>query len=160
MGEFDMNVPSPNDESTDYDFTARPSTPLPNDEYDVLYSKYSFSMYRYIEMLQENNIYDTNPHADVMYIDLAWQAICKYLFCEYDDSAMLQRCSFAVAQLAYVYYYNDRVKREVMSGKSPVTQTTIGSHTVTFGSKKIELDSNGLTADVKASLPARKLRVF
>ena len=128
-------------------------------EYDEYYEKYQFPMNRFYKMLQENNI-DISEEAEAMYIDLAWTAICKYLWCDYDDSAMLKRCGFAVAQLAYVYYYNDRVKREVMSGKAPITQMSIGSNSVTFGNKKIELDNFGLTADVKAALPPRKLRVL
>ena len=110
--------------------------------------------------MSEDRAYDISEEAEAMYIDLAWTAICKYLWCDYDDSAMLKRCAFAVAQLAYVYYYNDRVKRETMSGKAPVTQMSVGSNSVTFGSKKIELDNFGLTADVKAALPPRKLRVL
>ena len=71
MGEyFDMGIVYPNGASTNYvltpdDDSVQPTTPLPDDEYDVLYAKYTFSMYRYVEMLQENGIYNTNPHADV-----------------------------------------------------------------------------------------------
>ena len=131
----------------------------PVSDFDEYIEKYRFADTNLNRMLMENEI-NLDEESSLMYLDLAWQAISKYLFCEYDDSAMLHRCSFAVAQLAYVYYYNDRVKRETMSGKAPVTQMSIGSNSVTFGSKTIELDSNGLTADVKAALPPRKLRVL
>lgn len=131
----------------------------PVSDYDEYYVKYEFAMNRFYKMLQENNI-DISEEAEAMYIDLAWTAICKYLWCDYDDSAMLKRCGFAVAQLAYIYYYNDKIKREVMSGETPITQMSQGSRSVTFGSKKIELDNYGLTADIKAALPVRKLRVL
>ena len=164
MGEyFDMGIVYPNGESTNYVLTPDDDSIQPNqtpaDDYDEYYTKYNFVIMRLDEMLRENNI-SISEHASAMYIDLAWQAVCKYLWVDYDDSAMLQRCAFAVAQLACVYYYNDRVKRETMSGKAPVTQMSVGSNSVTFGSKKIELDNFGLTADVKAALPPRKLRVL
>ena len=129
------------------------------DEYDEYYEKYQFPMQRFYEMLQENNI-DISDRAEAMYVDLAWQAISKYLSEDYNDSAMLKRCSFAVAQLAYIYYYNDKIKREIIGGETPITQMTQGSRSVTFGTKKIELDNYGLTADIKAALPPRKLRAY
>ena len=164
MGEyFDMGIVYPNGESSNYVLTPDDDSIQPNqapaDDYDEYYTKYNFVIIRLDEMLAENNI-SISEHASAMYCDLAWQAISRYLCVEYDDSAMLHRCAFAVAQLAYVYYYNDCVKREVMSGKAPVTQMSIGSNSVTFGSKKIELDNFGLTADIKAALPPRRLRAF
>ena len=69
------------------------------DEYYDLGQKYHFSLVRFWTLLRENNIEDISDDSSVAYVDLAWQAICKYLFVDYNDQAMIQRCGFAIAQL-------------------------------------------------------------
>ena len=127
--------------------------------YAEIYAKYEFAGKRFEEILREENI--TISDVDlVMYLDLAWQAIAKYLWAEYDDSETIKQCSFAIAQLAFIYFHNEQIKRSIIRGEAPITQMSQGSRSVTYGSKKIELDTFGLTADVKAALPVRKLRVL
>lgn len=130
------------------------------DEYYDLGQKYQFSITRLYNLFRENNIPQISDESQAAYVDLAWQAICKYLFVDYNDQAMIQRCGFAIAQLAYIYYHNDKVNRAIISGETPITQKTQGARSVTYGSKKIELDNSGLTPEIKAVLPPRRLRAF
>ena len=157
MGEIFDTLPTITNHPEDYTHTV--SLDPPENPYAETYAKYELAGMRFQEMLREENI--TISDGDlVMYLDLAWMAIAKYLWAEYDDSEMIKICSFAIAQLAFIYYHNEQIKRGIIRGEAPVTQMSQGSRSVTYGSKKIELDTFGLTADVKAALPVRKLRVL
>ena len=157
MGEQFDNLPTNDNqcENNTYDSTS----PVPDNPYSDLYEKYKFAADRLFQIAQEEQI-NISENDEIMYIDLAWQAISKYIYADYDDSAMIQRCSFAIAQLAYIYYHNEKVKRSIIRGVPPVTQMTMGSESITLGSKKIELDNSGLTPEIKAVLPPRRLRAF
>lgn len=90
-------------------------------------------------------------------IDSAWKAITKYLFI--DDITYNHTYSIQVIRLAMAYYNNNQIQKGNLKGVLQITQKTQGSRSVTYRSNTVELDSNGLTAEVKACLPPRKLRV-
>lgn len=90
-------------------------------------------------------------------IDSAWKAIAKYLFI--DETTYQPIYSTLVVRLAMAYFNNNQLTKGNLKGDLQITQQTQGSRSVTYRSNLIELDSNGLTAEVKAALPVRKLRV-
>lgn len=94
----------------------------------------------------------------VIDIDNAWRAIAKYLFI--DETTYNPIYSTLVIRLAMAYHNNHEIEKGNLKGALQVTQQTQGSRSVTYRSNSIELDSNGLTAEVKAALPPRKLRVL
>jgi len=91
-------------------------------------------------------------------VDTAFRAIINYLWLPYETDETVFKAP--LIRLAKIYYQNDAVFREVASGEAQITQLTQGSRSVTFRSPSVELDNYGLTAEVKAMLPPRRLRVI
>ena len=97
---------------------------------------------------------------EVRNIDMAWRAIARYCWYDYDDAAAIAECKMLIVELARAYYINNVYSKRQIQGERQVTQMSQGSRSITFSSGFAELDSNGLTAEVKAALPVRKLRVI
>lgn len=99
----------------------------------------------------------------LIHCDNAWRAIARYLWIDYNaDNIMEKKADFTylIAQLAIAYYNNAIIARGNLRGEQYITQQTLSSRSVTYRSSVIEIDSNGLTAEVKAALPPRRMRVF
>ena len=98
------------------------------------------------------------------HIDNAWRAIARYQWLDYDISTIQTvKADYTrlIALLAIAYFNNANITKSKLKGeKTAVTQQSIGGASVTFRSDNVELDSNGLTDEVKAALPPRKLRVI
>ena len=96
-------------------------------------------------------------------IDNAWRAIASYLWIDFDESNIRDikdKFQTVIVHLAVAYYNNYQIQRGNLKGVLYVTQQTQGSRSVTYRSNVTQLDSNGLTEEVKAALPPRKLRVL
>jgi len=121
-----------------------------------LETKYTVE-YQYLSerFLTDGLIADQNSL--LLSIDKAYKAICKYIGFEdaYDGTYMAETICLADA-----YFNLDILNRDLLKGNRTVTQMAQGSRSVTYGSAKIELDSYGLTEDVRAMLPIPKLKVI
>lgn len=111
----------------------------------------------YIDALFQKEGISFNEEELLIDIDSAWKAITKYLFI--DETTYQPIYSTLVVRLAMAYHNNHQLEKGNLKGDVQITQQTQGSRSVTYRSNMIELDSNGLTAEVKAALPVRKLRV-
>lgn len=123
-----------------------------------LQEKYSSEL-EYIKSVMLGNS-DFAPDDNILLasIDRAYTAIRNYLYLEAD--ADIKPYYVAAATLAITYYTNSIVVNNKAAGTRTVTQKSQGSRSITYGSATIEIDSSGLTADVKALLPKPKLRVL
>lgn len=123
-----------------------------------LQEKYSSEL-EYIKSVMLGNS-DFSPDDNILLasIDRAYTAIRNYLHLEANDD--LTPYFVAATTLAIVYYTNNVVVNGKAAGTRTITQKSQGSRSITYGSANIELDAQGLTADVKALLPKPKLRVF
>lgn len=127
--------------------------------YDVYVDKYLEELHIFEMLLQELDIVETTGE-EVRNIDLAWRAIARYCWYDYDDTEAQKECRLLIVELARAYYINNVYSKKQIQGERQVTQMSQGSRSVTFSSGFAALDANGLTAEVKASLPAKKLRVL
>lgn len=96
-------------------------------------------------------------------IDDAWRAIASYLWIDYDTSniaTVKAEFEYLICKLAMAYFNNAKNDTGMLKGNVFVQQQSQGSRSVSFRSNTIEIDNNGLTAEVKAALPPRKLRVI
>lgn len=91
-------------------------------------------------------------------VDTAFRAIINYLWLPYETDETVFKTP--LIRLAKYYYQNEVVFKNTVSGDTQITQLTQGSRSVTFRNPSVELDNYGLTADVKAMLPPRRLRVI
>ena len=97
------------------------------------------------------------------HIDNAWRAIACYLWLDYDASNITTvKADYErlISLLAIAYINNAIITKSKLKGESAITQQSQGSRSVTYRSNTIDIDSNGLTDEVKAALPPRKLRVI
>lgn len=104
-----------------------------------------------------------NPNELLINIDDAWRAIACYLWLDYDsDNIEVVKADYQtlICRLAMAYFNNAQIEKGNLKGTKFITQQSQGSRSVTYRSGAIEIDSNGLTAEVKAALPVRKLRVL
>lgn len=95
----------------------------------------------------------------VLAIDNAWRAICKYCWIDYDLEDITEYLT-PITMLSKAYYQNAIVQKKTISGNTPITQLTQGSRSVTYKNSTVDLDGDGMTAQVKACLPSRKMRVL
>lgn len=106
---------------------------------------------------------DFNESELLTHIDLAWRAIARYMWIDYNvDSLADDKSGYEklIETLALAYYNNAQIEKNAYKGNLQITQQSQGSRSVTYKSGYIETDANGLTAEVKAALPVRKLRVL
>lgn len=99
----------------------------------------------------------------LIHIDNAWRAIARYQWIDYDMrniETVKADYTRLIALLAIAYYNNANITKSKLKGETFVTQQSVGGASVTFRSGNVELDSNGLTDEVKAALPPRKIRVI
>lgn len=99
----------------------------------------------------------------LIHIDNAWRAIARYQWLDYDYrniETVKADYTRLIALLAIVYYNNANITKSKLKGEKAITQQSQGSRSVTYCADNVELDSNGLTDEVKAALPPRKLRVI
>lgn len=101
-------------------------------------------------------IAEENKLAEI--IDNAWRAISNFLWLPYDADA--SKFSTPIIKLSRYYFQNDALFRSSLSGEKQVIQMIQGSRSVTFKSGAVDIDNYGLTPDVKAMLPPRKLRIL
>lgn len=127
--------------------------------YDDLVGKYTDELFIFDKLLESLGLVETTGE-EVRNIDLAWRAIARYCWYEYDDTESQSKHKMLIVELARAYYINNVYTKKQIKGERQVTQQTQGGRSVTYGSGFAELDSNGLTAEVKAALPVRKLRVL
>ena len=127
--------------------------------YDGYTEKYINELHQFDALLQGLGLVETEGEL-LRNIDLAWRAIARYEWYDYDDSDSQAECRMLIVELARAYYINNVYTKKQIKGERQVSQMSQGSRSVTFGSGFAELDSNGLTAEVKAALPPRKLRVI
>lgn len=93
----------------------------------------------------------------------AWRAIAGYLWIDYNSENIISvktEYSTLICKLAIAYFSNAQVEKSKVKGDLAITQMSQGSRSVTYRTNIIELDNYGLTAEVKAALPPRKLRVL
>lgn len=90
-------------------------------------------------------------------IDKAYKAICKYLDYAGDKT---EEYILPTISLTKAYFNIDKINTDLVKGNRSVTQMSQGSRSVTYRKPTIEIDSEGLTEDVKAMLPLPKLRVI
>lgn len=96
-------------------------------------------------------------------IDMAWRAIAKYQWIDVNyDTIATDKAEYIplIQELAVAYYNNSKIRNSIIKGEPQITQQAQGSRSVTYKSNSIEIDGNGLTAEVKAAMPVRKLRVL
>lgn len=130
----------------------------PSSIYDEWIDKYIDELTLFNAILMDLRIEETNGE-QVRNIDMAWRAIARYCWYDYDDAEAQAKCKMLIVELARAYYINNVYSKKQLKGERPVTQMSQGSRSVTFSSGFAELDSNGLTVEVKAALPVRELRV-
>lgn len=118
--------------------------------------------YNYISALFTREGISFNQDDVLIHCDNAWRAIARYLWIDYKpDNIMEKKADYTklIALLAIAYYNNAVIARGGLAGRQYITQQTQGSRSVTYRSSVVDVDANGLTAEVKAALPPRKLRV-
>lgn len=119
--------------------------------------------YTYISALFNDLGVTFNQSLLLNYIDLAWRAIAKYQWIDIDyDTISDDKAEYIplIQELAIAYFNNAQQRNSIVKGEPQITQQAQGSRSVTYKSNTIEIDSNGLTAEVKAALPVRNLRVL
>lgn len=126
-------------------------------DFSTLAEKYSAEL-SYIDALFKREGITYEQEDILLALDSAWRAIVRYMWLDtldYDSNY-----STCLIRLALAYYNNSQIEKGNLKGVIRVSQQTQGSRSVTFASNTISIDSNGLTAEVKAMLPVRKLRVL
>lgn len=120
--------------------------------------EYLNGLFAYYDMVTGNNV-ETDTEEAVLALDRAWRAICTYEWWDYEtkDPAPYRNI---ILSLAKTYYQNERINNCAIAGQAQVTQKTQGSRSITFRNSAVELDSDGMTAEIKRALPPRKLRVL
>lgn len=116
----------------------------------------------YIESLFQRENIAFNSDDISIHCNTAWRAIARYLWIDYTAENIMEKkanLKDLIALLAIAYYNNAIIARGNLKGVQYITQQSQGSRSVTYRSNVIELDANGLTAEVKAALPPRRLRV-
>lgn len=96
-------------------------------------------------------------------IDDAWRAIACYMWIDYNSENIAtkkENFETLIAKLAMAYFNNSQIAKSNIKGDYAITQISQGSDSMTLRSNVIEIDSNGLTSEVKAALPPRNLRVI
>ena len=119
--------------------------------------------YNYISALFTREGISFNQDDVLIHCDNAWRAIARYLWIDYKpDNIMERKADYTnlIALLTIAYYNNAIIARGSLRGEQYITQQTLSSRSVTYRSGVVEVDANGLTAEVKAALPPRKLRVI
>lgn len=117
----------------------------------------------YIKTLLDRNSVFYYEDELLTHIDNAWRAIACYLWIDYDASNIVTvKADFSrlISLLAIAYFNNAKIIESKLKGEKAVTQQSQGSRSVTYRSETVDIDSNGLTDEVKAALPPRKLRVL
>lgn len=89
-------------------------------------------------------------------VDKAYMAILKYSGWDTFNSEYIA----AVYDLAIAYFNNDTVNTKTAKGERLITQQSQGSRSATYSNASINIDSDGLTGEVKAMLPLPKLKVL
>jgi len=119
--------------------------------------------YTYISALFNDLGVTFNQSLLLNYIDMAWRAIARYQWIDIDyDTISDDKAEYIplIQELAIAYFNNAQKRNSIVKGEAQITQQSQGSRSVTYKSNTIEIDDNGLTAEVKAALPVRKLRVL
>lgn len=125
--------------------------------FEDLAEKYA-AIYDYIALPYQNEE-SISREEILLRIDNAWRAIVKYMWCDYETDFNSTYYT-PVILLSRAYISNAIRQKAANDGDREVTQMSEGSRSVTFKSGFITLDSSGLTEEVKAALPPRKLRVI
>ena len=116
----------------------------------------------YIESLFQRENIAFNSDDISIHCNTAWRAIARYLWIDYTAENIMEKkanLKDLIALLAIAYYNNALIARGNLRGERSITQETLSGRSITYRSDIVELDANGLTAEVKAALPPRKLRV-
>lgn len=102
--------------------------------------------------------FPTQKDLDILLaIDKAYKSICRY--CGW--TTVPDEYVSATIQLSTVYLNSISNTSKAVLGERIVKQNTEGSRSRSFGDyQTTEIDSDGLTADIKAMLPCPKLRCF
>lgn len=117
----------------------------------------------YISTLFNTEGISYNEQELLINIDDAWRAIACYLWIDYNSENIISvktEYSTLICKLAIAYFSNAQVEKSKVKGDLAITQMSQGSRSVTYRTNIIELDNYGLTAEIKAALPPRKLRVL
>ena len=119
--------------------------------------------YTYISSLLNELGVTFNQSLLLNYIDLAWRAIAKYQWIDVNyDTIATDKAKYIplIQELAIAYFHNAQQRNSIVKGEEQITQHSVGSVSMTYKSNTIEIDSNGLTKEVKAAMPMRKLRLI
>ena len=119
--------------------------------------------YTYISSLLNELGVTFNQSLLLNYIDLAWRAIAKYQWIDVNyDTIATDKAKYIplIQELAIAYFNNAQQRNSIVKGEEQITQHSVGSVSMTYKSNTIEIDSNGLTKEVKAAMPMRKLRLI
>lgn len=102
-------------------------------------------------------ISDTSKDVSVILaIDKAYKSIMRYTGWILFNAEYVS----ALYSLAIVYYNNDTVNTRTAKGERIMTQKTQASRSATYINPSINIDSDGLTNDVRAMLPFPALKVL
>ena len=124
--------------------------------YSELKEKYTKEFELLSEQFTDEDINYTENKL-LLAIDKAYTVITKYL--NYTGEKT-EDYIIPTITLAETYFLSDKLNKELVKGDRPITQMSQGSRSVTYGRANKELDSNGLTEEVKALLPLLLLRVI
>lgn len=89
-------------------------------------------------------------------VDKAYKAILKYTGWDTFNSDYMT----VLYDLAITYFNNGTVNSKSAKGERIITQQSQGSRSATYSNASINIDSDGLTDEVKAALPLPKLKVL
>jgi len=110
--------------------------------------------------LNRDNITNYDTDDLITHIENAWRAIASYLWIPFNDYEQKADFTRLISLLAVAYINNDLITSQLLQGEEQIIQKSQSGRSVTYRSTIIEIDNNGLTGEVKAALPPRKLRVI
>lgn len=124
-------------------------------DFEALATKYAAEL-SYIDALFQREGISYNRDDMLIAIDGAWRAIASYMWIDYSN--LTDDYHNAVIRLAIAYYNNNQIVKGNLQGVLRYSQVVEAKRSFSLHSNVIEFDRYGLTAEVKAMLPVRKLR--
>lgn len=133
------------------------STALSDDLLEDLSFKYE-DVLEYLEAYLNDKQITYNENDLVIDIDHAYKAICNYT--DYNSSNFNPDYTIPLIKLSLIYFQNGQIQKSIISGDKQITQYTEGSRSVTYKSSVMEIDSDGLTSEIRVMLPKPGIRIF
>lgn len=126
-------------------------------DFAALQEKYK-AEFGYIDALFQREGITYNQDDLLLAIDGAWRAIVNYMWCDYSNNSA--EYTTAIIHLAIAYYNNNQIVKGNLQGVIRYSQAVEGGVSYSIHSNIVNVDKYGLTADVMAMLPPRKLVVL